>query len=159
MNNNFTVKHAVTRLKDKPELIDMMAAWFHKKWGIPLEAYLKSMDESLSSPSPVPSWYAVIDDGRIVGGAGVIENDFHDRVDLSPNLCALYVEEDRRGEGIAGELLSYICEDMKKGGIGTLYLVTDHTSFYERYGWSYFCPVTCFGEDHPSRMYVKKNEI
>lgn len=157
MSNNLTVKHAVIRLKDNPELKEMMAAWFHEKWGIPLGAYLESMNDSLSDPSSVPSWYAVFDGERMIGGAGVIENDFHDRVDLSPNLCALYVEEDRRGEGVAGDLLSFICDDMKKGGIDTLYLVTDHASFYERYGWSYFCPVTCFGEDNPSRMYVKRS--
>ena len=27
---------------------------------------------------------------------GVIENDFHDRKDLTPNVCAVYTEEDCR---------------------------------------------------------------
>lgn len=40
-------------------------------------------------------------------------------------------------------------------GMETLYLLTDHTGFYERYGWSYLCPVTGDGETQPSRMYVK----
>ena len=64
----------------------------------------------------------------------VIENDFHKRKDLTPNVCAVYVEEEYRGQGIAGGLLEYACRDMEKRGIGTLYLATDHTSFYERYG-------------------------
>ncbi len=37
--------------------------------------------------------------GQIIGGIGVIENDFHDRKDLAPNVCAVYTEEDRRGDG------------------------------------------------------------
>ena len=44
---------------------------------------------------------------------------------------------------------------MKERGIGTLYLVTDHTSFYERYGWELFCLVRCDGEEQLSRMYIK----
>ena len=41
------------------------------------------------------------------GGAGVIENDFHDRKDLTPNVCAVYVEEHCRCQGIAGKLLEF----------------------------------------------------
>ena len=35
-----------------------------------------------------------------IGGMGVIENDFHDRKDLMPNVCAVYTEEAYRGRGI-----------------------------------------------------------
>lgn len=44
---------------------------------------------------------------------------------------------------------------MKSKGIGTLYLVTDHTSFYERYGWEFLCDVKCGGGEI-SRMYMHK---
>ena len=37
-----------------------------------------------------------------ISGAGVIENDFHDRKDLTPNLCALFVEERKCGRGEPG---------------------------------------------------------
>ncbi len=40
----------------------------------------------------------------IVAGLGVIENDFHNRKDLAPNVCAVYTEEDCRCKGIAGKL-------------------------------------------------------
>ena len=43
-------------------------------------------------------------------------------------------------------------------GVGTLYLLTDHTSFYERYGWEFFCMVRGDGEEQPSRMYVRRWE-
>ncbi len=38
---------------------------------------------------------------KIVGGMGVIENDFHDRKDLTPNVCAVYTEKDYCCKGIA----------------------------------------------------------
>ena len=57
---------------------------------------------------------------------------------------------------MAGALLNYVCADMKKSGIETLYLVTDHTSFYERYGWEFFCMVQGDGEPDMTRMYVHR---
>ena len=146
------------RLTDRPELKNSMAEWFHEKWGIPKEAYLTSMEECLSEKASVPQWYAAMEGEKILGGLGVIENDFHDRKDLSPNVCAVYVEEKCRGRGIAGKLLQFVCEDMSARGISTLYLVTDHTSFYERYGWDFFCMVQSNGEEEPSRMYIHKQK-
>ena len=147
-------KYKVIRIVDNPELLDDAANWFHAKWGVPLEAYLESMHECLKAQSAVPQWYAVMDNDRIIAGLGVIENDFHDRKDLAPNVCAVYVEETYRCQGIAGEMLQYVCKDMKEKGVDTLYLVTDHTSFYERYGWEFFCMVQGGGEPHKARMYI-----
>ena len=88
----------------------------------------------------------------------VIANDFHDRKDLTPNVCALYVEPGLRCRGIAGRLLAHICKDMAAKGIGTLYLITEHTSFYERYGWEYLCMVQ--GDDgEQMRMYKKDTSL
>ena len=148
--------YEVTRLVDRPALADRAAAWFHEKWGIPLEAYRESIAQCLSGNGPVPQWYVVLDGEAIVGGLGVIENDFHGRRDLSPNVCAVYVEEAHRRRGIAGKMLDFVCEDMARQGIGTLYLLTDHTSFYERYGWEFLCPVRGDGEETDSRMYVHR---
>ena len=148
--------HSIISLNDKPEMKDKMAEWFHSKWGVPLEAYLESMDDCLSGGGPVPSWYVAVEDGEIIGGLGVIENDFHDRKDLAPNVCAVYVEEAHRDRGLAGELLNFVCDDMKARGIPTLYLVTDHTGFYERYGWEYFCPAMGDGEEEPCRLYIHR---
>lgn len=143
-------------LTDRPELAGRAAEWFHEKWGIPLEAYQESMAESLTGTAPVPRWYLVLVGGTIAAGAGVIENDFHDRKDLSPNVCAVYTEPAHRCRGLAGRLLDFISRDMAARGVSTLYLLTDHTGFYERYGWEYLCPAMGDGEDRPSRMYIHR---
>lgn len=150
------MNYSIINLSAMPERKGELAGWFHEKWGIPVEAYLESMDESLREGCAVPQWYAAVENGRIIGGAGVIENDFHDRKDLSPNVCAVYVEPDCRGRGVAGAILKYICRDMAARGVETLYLLTDHDSFYERYGWEFLCMAQGDGEDEPSRMYVHK---
>ena len=146
----------IVRLRDEPQRLEDAAAWFHAKWGIPLTAYRDSMLDcvSLEREDPVPQWYLVIaPDGSIAGGCGVIDNDFHDRPDLTPNVCAVYVEEPFRCRGIAGAMLEAVCLDMSALGIDTLYLLTDHVGFYERYAWSYYCSALGDGEEKPSRMY------
>lgn len=112
------------------------------------------MDECLNNRSAVPQWYGVLVKDRIIAGLGIIENDFHNRKDLTPNVCAVYVEEDHRCLGIAGKMLNYVCNDMKNKRIDTLYLTTDHTSFYERYGWEFLCMVQGDGETDMTRMYI-----
>ena len=90
----------------------------------------------------------------MIAGVGVIENDFHERKDLTPNVCALYVEEKYRCRGIAGKLLKLVRDDMENKGISPLYLITEHTSFYERYGWEFLCMVKEEDSNNMIRMYV-----
>lgn len=142
-------------LRDKPELICMAADWFHSKWGVPREAYLECMEAYLKNESEL-GWYLCLGDGQIVGGLGVIENDFHDRKDLTPNICAVYTEERHRCRGIAGELLNMAVADLRTKGIAPVYLVTDHTGFYERYGWEFLCMVQGDGEPDLTRMYIHR---
>ena len=142
-------------LREAPALKTAAAAWFHAKWGVPEDAYLKCMDAYLSGGTEY-GWYLCLDGDRIVGGLGVIENDFHERKDLSPNICAVYVEESHRRHGIAGRLLDMAVEDLRSKGISPVYLLTDHTGFYERYGWEFLCPVPGDGEEEPSRMYIHR---
>ncbi len=125
------------KIREFPELAEQAAQWFHEKWGIPAEEYRKSMEDAVKCPDGIPQWYVIEDDGRILAGAGVIENDFHDRKDLAPNLCALFVEEAVRGQGLARELLEQIRRDMGGLGVPDLYLVTYHTAFYEKCGWEF----------------------
>lgn len=146
----------IIKIREHVDMADRAAEWFHSKWGVPVEAYRESIEESIKNKIGVPQWYLAIENGEIIGGLGIIENDFHNRKDLSPNVCAVYVEEEYRCKGIAEQLLNCVCDDMNDFGIRTLYLITDHTSFYERYGWEFLCMVQGDGEPNMSRMYIHK---
>ncbi len=143
------MKYTILKIQEHGEWMEAAAEWFHQKWQIPREAYVDSMDMCLQKKSAVPQWYIVLDGKRIVAGIGVIENDFHNRKDLAPNVCAVYVEEAYRNQGIAGEMLRYVCDDLYEKGIDILY----HDSFYERYGWEFLCMVQGDGEPEMTRMY------
>lgn len=142
-------------LRDRPELADTAAEWFHDFWSVPKEAYLECMSAYLSKTTEY-GWYLCLDGEKIIGGLGVIENDFHDRKDLSPNICAVYTDEEYRGKGIAGNLLNMAVEDLRARGISPVYLITDHTDFYERYGWEFYCMAQGDGESHMTRLYIHR---
>ena len=148
-------EYSYITLRDRPELKNAAAEWFHGKWGVPAEAYLSCMNDYLDHKTEY-GWYLCLDGDRIVAGMGVIENDFHDRKDLAPNVCAVYTEEKYRGRGIAGKLLNMTVEDLRSKGITPVYLVSDHIGFYEKYGWEFLCKVQ--GDDEPemTRMYIHR---
>ena len=145
--------YQLIKLRERPEWKKQAAEWFASKWHLPYSVYEESIDEAISKVQPVPQWYIVLnEDEEIIAGAGIIDNDFHDRPDLTPNLCALFVEKEYRNQGIAQEILMLARKDMKNMGIERLYLVTDHTDFYERYDWDFLAMVQD-NEGIPVHMY------
>ncbi|EQB3341712.1 GNAT family N-acetyltransferase [Acinetobacter baumannii] len=144
----------ILRLSDYPQYKEMAAQWFSEKWQIPVEAYLESIQISIDQKHAIPQWYIVLNkDKHLIAGAGVIDNDFHERKDLTPNLCALFVEENYRNQNIAKNILDFVREDLSNQGIQTLYLITDHTEFYEKCGWRFLTLVED-EEGEMVRMYV-----
>ena len=149
------MQYQFIRLREQPKLKENAASWFSSKWRVPKEAYLECMNAYLNQETEL-GWYLCLKDDQIIGGLGVIENDFHDRVDLTPNICAVYTEEDYRNHKIAGTLLNKAVEDLRSKGISPVYLVTNHIGFYEKYGWEFYCEVQCEGDDYLSRMYIHR---
>ena len=111
-------------LAGRPELALRAAEWFASKWGIPAEEYLASMEQSARGGA-FPRWYLALDGERIAGGCGVIENDFHDRRDLAPNLCALFAEHDSFYERYGWQ---YLCTAQPDDGGAPLRLYRRPTS-------------------------------
>ncbi len=148
-------EYRIVKLIEMPEIKERAAQWFHEKWRVPVKAYLESMDAYLNGDK-IQAWYLCLDGEKIIAGMGVIENDFHNRKDLAPNVCAVYTEPEYRCQGVAGQLLEYVVDDCRARGISPLYLVTDHTGFYEKYDWEFHCMVQCNGEEELSRMYIHR---
>ena len=150
---HLTAEYRLLLIRNHPEWVEPAADWFSEKWAVPREAYRESLLACTQRKNGIPQWYIVTDGRqRIVAGTGVIDNDYHDRKDLAPNLCALYVEADCRRQGIARALLDAVRADMREMGVSPLYLLTDHTQFYEKCGWSFYTMVR--GDDgSPERLY------
>ena len=124
-------------IKEQPKWLLRAAKYFSHRWKIDEQLYIDSMNESLSAKNSVPRWYLMLRGDEIIGGCGLIDNDFMVREDLCPWLCALYIEPDARGQQLGAKLLEYARREAAALGYGKVYLNTDHVGYYEKYGWRY----------------------
>ena len=128
----------IISIREHPDYFNRAVDYFSSKWGIYRKIYEDSISDSLVTESPTPRWYMLIKGDNIIGSYGLIENDFMVRKDLTPWLCALYVEESERCKGFGGTLLEHGRTEAARLGFSKVYLCTDHVGFYERYGWHFF---------------------
>ena len=129
----------VINVKEHPEYKERAIAYIQSKWGNRRnkKVYEDCISHSIDSKNPLPIWYLLLDSESIIGCAGLITNDFISRMDLCPWVCALYIEKKYRGQHLGHLLISQIKEDVAKMELDKLYLCTDHSGYYEKYGFSY----------------------
>ena len=127
----------IINIRQHPEWLEPAADYFSSRWNIDRQLYLESISDSITTEEPVPRWYLVLQGEEIVGGYGLIENDFMVREDLCPWLCALYVEPTKRGQQLGAMMLEHSRSEGSKLGFEKVYLNTDHVDYYEKYGWHY----------------------
>ena len=139
-------------IREHPEYLDRAADYLSSKWGIAREVYYDCMANSITTDSPLPRWYLMMEGNTIIGSYGLIVNDFVSRQDLWPWLCAVYIEESHRGRALGSRLLEHGRREAGKLGFETVYLITGHVGFYEKYGWEHMGE--CFGiSGSTNRMY------
>lgn len=127
----------IISIRENPEFKDIAIEYFSSKWSVPKIVYEDSISNAITTSSPLPQWYLLENEGEVIGCAGLITNDFISRMDLYPWLCALYIEEQFRGNVYGLLLIDKVMIDTQKMGFKSLYLCTDHVGYYEKYGFKY----------------------
>ena len=72
----------------------------------------------------------MLDQTGAIGGLGVIANNFHRRTDLTPKICAVYVEP--------RALIDRTCAELSVAGWERVCLITGHDCFYGHSGWKFY---------------------
>ncbi len=138
-------------LRTAPERLELFIRYFSLHWNNEA-VYRDCMTACLQTASPLPQWYLLMDGETIVGGCGLIVNDFNARQDLWPWLCALFIEQSYRGHAYGAILLEHAKCEASTLGFPALYLVTDHVGYYEKYEFE-FIGITSDPFGGTSRIY------
>ncbi len=137
------MEYKIINVRDCPGLADRAADYFSSKWPVPRETYCESISDSLTTAKPLPRWYLMMKNDEIIGSFGLIQNDFIDRTDLFPWICAVYIEESERGKALGSKLLERAVIEAALLGFEHVYLVTDHVGYYEKYGFDFIGMGNC----------------
>ncbi|NNC46119.1 MAG: GNAT family N-acetyltransferase [Winogradskyella sp.] len=125
-------------IRQNPNYKDRAIRYFQQSWkSVWPIIYEDCITHSISAKNDLPQWYLLEKDKTIIGFAGLITNDFISRGDLYPWVCGLFIDEHHRGHAYASILLQKAKSDAQSFGFKFLYLCTELSGFYEKYGFEY----------------------
>jgi N-acetylglutamate synthase-like GNAT family acetyltransferase len=125
-------------IRENPEYKDVAIKYFQQRWpSVWPVIYEDCINHCIDARDNLPQWYLLEKENEIIGGAGLITNDFISRGDLYPWICAVFIDEKHRGNAYGSLLLDKAKIDAKKFGYKFLYLSTGHIGYYEKYGFEY----------------------
>ncbi len=125
-------------VRDRPEFEVPAISFFQESWpDVFPKIYEDCIHHAIHAQDNLPQWYLLIDKDEIIGGAGLITNDFISRGDLYPWICAIFIKEEKRGNRYIKLLIDKAKEDCRRFGFNHLYLCTEHIGLYEKFGFEY----------------------
>lgn len=149
----------IKELSQVPHLLEMAIDYFWKEWGNDTNRafYKDCIEHSLNTEKNLPKFYLGLLGEEIISSYALLTNDIISRQDLMPWLACLLVNEDKRGQGFAEQLLNHGLQQSKEKGFQKLYLSSDLVNFYEKKGWDYKCDgYNVFGDAF--KIYEKDTE-
>lgn len=128
----------IISVRQHPEYKGVAIKYFQQSWNSVWPViYEDAISHSINAQNDLPQWYLLEKKHKIIGCAGLITNDFISRGDLYPWVCALFIDENERGNSYSSLLLNKAKADAQRIGFDNLYLSTEHVGFYEKFGFEY----------------------
>jgi N-acetylglutamate synthase-like GNAT family acetyltransferase len=137
-------------IRDQPRHLPTLAAWHHHEWwslnpGCSIEQRIQDMQAYLSSDL-IPSTF-IATQTELIGSAALVAHDMDVNPELTPWLASVFVASAYRNQGIGSQLVKYVMQKARQGGIETLYLFTSASreAFYRKLGWEVFAKQDYYG--------------
>lgn len=98
--------------------------------------------------------YLLVDGEELVSIITLSAQDCISDINLSPWLGFFHTAPEYRGNRYGKLLIDYVCQMARNKGYKKVYLATDHSGLYEKYGFEYWeNRIDIYGED--SRVYKR----
>ena len=98
--------------------------------------------------------FVAMADGKIIGMASVMKEDYYPLPELYPWVSCIFVSEEYRGLRVSGKLIDYANAYLREAGFDRSYIPSEHVGLYERYGYSYVRDITNYG-GYTDHLYMK----
>ena len=131
----------IVNLQRCPEHIECLAHWHHAEWSYlnPEQSFaqrIERMQSYLCDDFMPSTWVALGDQGQPLGSAAIRDYDMDTHMQLSPWLASVFVDPQRRKQGIGSALVQQVMDLAQAHGFKQLYLFTpDQAALYQRLGW------------------------
>lgn len=127
-------------LADCPDLIILLATWFHREWGqrnpaLTIDFIERNLEERLNRDR-LPLTFVAFQGAKPVGSASlkILEMEIYPQ--YLHWLSAVYVLPAYRNQRIGTQIIQLSILEAKRLGVSELYLYThDRETFYARFGW------------------------
>lgn len=128
----------IISVRTNPQYKERAIAYLQQAWSeVSPVIYENCIANCINAEQPLPQWYLLEHENKIIGCAGLVTNDFISRMDLYPWLCAVFIDEKHRGNNYGALLIEQAKKETKEFGFNYLNLCTDHIGYYEKYGFQY----------------------
>ncbi len=111
--------------------------WGTKKSKEQMIEYIKNKKDKIINEDKVISILGLINDKVLIGFISLFKYDGDYRKDLSPWYATMYVRNNYRGNGYSKILNDAIINEAKRLGYNKLYLKTNLSNYYEKFGFIY----------------------
>lgn len=126
----------IKELKDCLEFKETVITWMNQEFGSENSMkFFQGIVEHSSSNDGLPKIFIAVEDGVLLGTAGIWRGDLLSRQDLFPWFSALIVNKEYRNRGIGQKLQGHVLAYAKTMGYHEIFLYTDLVNYYERSGW------------------------
>lgn len=99
--------------------------------------------------------FAAMDGERIVGFCTFLKTDYYPENRYWPWISSIFVDEQYRGRRISGLMIEKAIEYAKEQGFDKVYIPSDMTGFYEKYGFELMDRLVNYGGDEDN-VFMKR---
>ena len=139
-------------IRERPDLIPAMLESLEAHWPACMPWIKKHMRTVLEEEGPIPDAFIAVEDGKIVGGYTLAIKELLYETETGLWIATLYMDPAFRGKHLSPILIEHARRRGGALGYDKIYLASEHTNYYEKYGFYTIGPDACaWGE--PTQMF------